>query len=186
MTNHPKTVVKHIPKSVNERLGNISSNNKVFEEAKGEYVKALSASGYSEELIYIEKKDITNKPRSNRKRNIIWYNQPFNQGLKTDFGHKFLNLVRKHFRRDHKLHPIINKNNVKLSYSTTRNMKKIVQNHNMILKNTIEENLPNCSCPKTKKDQCPLQNRCLDKCIVYKATVTKSNKFYIGITESEF
>ena len=186
-SNHPKTVLKHIPKSVSERLSNISSSKKIFEEAKGEYMRALSASGYSEELIYTEK-DKTNTTRRNRKRKILWYNPPFNDSLRTDFGRKFLNLLKKHFPRDHKLHPIINKNNVKLSYSTTKNMKRIVQNHNqMILKNTIEEeNLHNCSCPKTKKDQCPLQNRCLEKCIVYKATVTKSNKFYIGITESEF
>ena len=92
MTNHPKTVVKHIPKSVNERLGNISSNNKVFEEAKGEYVKALSASGYSEKLIYIEKKDKTNITKSNRQRNILWYwySLPFNESLKTDFGRSSL------------------------------------------------------------------------------------------------
>ena len=66
-------------------------------------------------------------------------------------------------------------------------MKRIIQNHNSkLLKNNSERNTTNCSCPMAKKDLCPLQNKCLEKCLVYKATVLKSNKFYIGITESEF
>ena len=120
----------------------------------------------------------------------MWYNPPYNSALKTNFECKFLTLIKKHFPKTHILHPIINKNNVKLSYSTTTNMKRVIQNHNnKALKNTntqTDTKTTNCSCPRTKKDICPLDNKCLSKCIVYKATVIKSQKFYIGITEGDF
>ena len=110
--------------------------------------------------------------------------------LKTDFGRKFLKLIQKHFPKDHILHPIINKNNVKLSYSTTKNMKRILQTHNTkILKNVNSDKCESdktCSCPRARKSQCPLQNKCLSKCIVYKATVESSGHYYIGITENDF
>ena len=79
-SNHPQTVLKHIPNSVNKRLINISSDVQVFEEAKGEYQRALGDSGYTQELTYPDNSDEIedvgerNKKRKNRKRNIVWYN----------------------------------------------------------------------------------------------------------------
>ena len=40
-SNHPPTVLSQIPNSVNERLNNISSNETVFNDAKGKYERAL-------------------------------------------------------------------------------------------------------------------------------------------------
>ena len=99
-----------------------------------------------------------------------------------------MNLIRKHFPQGHILHPIINKNNVKLSYSTTKNIKRILQNHNSKILNTseTEKTEKTCSCPEKRKDKCPLDNKCLSKSLVYKATVSKTKKFYIGSTEGEF
>ena len=187
-SNHPKAVLKHIPNSVNQRLNRISSNQTLFDEAKSEYERSLRSSGYDTELEYADNTNETNsRNKKNRKRNIVWYNPPFNSALKTNFGRKFLSLISKHFPKEHILHPVINKNNVKLSYSTTKNMKRILQNHNSkILKSDETENQKTCSCPKTKKDKCPMQNKCLSKNIVYKATVESSGNFYIGITENEF
>ena len=188
-SNHPKSVKKQIPNSVNKRLNTISSNSTLFDEAKGEYERALENSGYNVTLPYSENEETSNSNRKkNRKRKIVWYNPPFNETLKTNFGRKFLNLIKKHFPSGHILHPIINKNNVKLSYSTTKNIKRILQSHNSKILNTrIQEKTEKmCSCPETKKDKCPLDNKCLGKSIVYKATVSKSSKFYIGITEGDF
>ena len=87
-SNHPQSVLKHIPNSVNQRLINISSDIHVFEEAKGEYQRALSNSGYNQELVYpengreIEPSSERNRTRRNRKRNIVWYNPPYNCSLK--------------------------------------------------------------------------------------------------------
>ena len=51
-------------------------------------------------------------------------------------------------------------------------------------------NIENCSCPKLKKEQCPLDRRCLDKNIIYQAIVhnTTENKkeTYIGLTANAF
>ena len=71
--------------------------------------------------------------------------------------------------------------------STTKNMKRIIQSHNNKILNKKEKSGEKmCSCPATKKDNCPLQHKCLSKCIVYKATVKKSNKFYLGISQNDF
>ena len=43
-----------------------------------------------------------------------------------------------------------------------------------------------CSCPKAKKEYCPLSNKCLSSSIIYCATVKKSGNFFIGMTETEF
>ena len=187
-SNHPNSVLKHIPNSVNQRLINISSDITVFEEAKEEYERALVNSGHKQKLTYTvcsEENDKKTKPK-NRKRNIIWYNPPYNISLKTDFGYQFLKLIKKHFPANHMLHPVINRNNVKLSYSTTKNMKRIIQGHNNKILSKTEDSTKTCSCIKSKKDKCPLNNKCLSKTVVYKATVQQSNKFYIGITENTF
>ena len=46
-----------------------------------------------------------------------------------------------------------------------------------------------CNCRK-KKNNCPLDGKCLTECVVYKATVTetdtKKQETYIGLTENEF
>ena len=67
-------------------------------------------------------------------------------------------------------------------------MKRIIQNHNgkILSKNETCTQEKSCSCPRTRKDTCPLDNKCLTSCVVYKATVQESNKFYIGIAETSF
>ena len=104
-----------------------------------------------------------------RKRDIIWYNPPFNQAVTTNLGKQFLDLIKKHFPKSNPLSRIINRNTVKLSYSCTKNMGAILKSHNMkILSNTREDNgAKTCNC--RKKDQCPLENNCLQKNVVYHA-----------------
>ena len=52
--------------------------------------------------------------------------------------------------------------------------------------------MTNCATAgkKKKKNSCPLDGKCLTKCVVYKATVTETDKkkqeTYIGLTENEF
>ena len=50
--------------------------------------------------------------------------------LKTKFGNRFLDLVSKYFPKHHKLYPILNRNTIKISYSCTANIKRIIQGHN--------------------------------------------------------
>ena len=122
-----------------------------------------------------------------RSRQIIWYNPPFNKAVKSNIGRKFLNLVKTHFPKDNPLHKLFNKNNVKVSYCTSRNMGTIIKDHNkQLLRNKQQEPTKLCNC--RKKDECPLSGKCLASSIVYKATVTTSDdtKHYIGLTDTTF
>ena len=49
-SNHPQTILKEIPNSVNQRLNHISSTKKEFDETKIDYENALKSSGYQKEL----------------------------------------------------------------------------------------------------------------------------------------
>ena len=77
--------------------------------------------------------------------------------------------------------------NVKVTYSTTPNMEKIISGKNAKVLNTEENEARKCSCPKNK--ECPLDQKCLESCIVYQATVTvpsQTPKTYIGLTSTDF
>ena len=70
------------------------------------------------------------------------------------------------------------------------NVSRIIKSfNNKTLKNTessINEEEQLCSC--RDKTSCPLQNKCLQRCIVYEATLKTGNEVftYIGISEPPF
>ena len=104
---------------------------------------------------------------------------------------KFFTLLGACFPANNKLHKIINKNTIKLSYSCMGNIKQSIANHNkaILSKEKIkEEQIKLCNC--RNRTLCPLQGNCLQKGVVYQATVTQTNTMrediYIGITENEF
>ena len=49
-----------------------------------------------------------------RKRKTVWFNSPFNKSVTTNVGKRFLNLVDKYFRKEHKSHKIFKKNTSKV------------------------------------------------------------------------
>ena len=49
-SNHPPSILKNIPASVNRRLSSISANEEVFKGAIAPYQEALKNSGYNFEL----------------------------------------------------------------------------------------------------------------------------------------
>jgi len=52
--------------------------------------------GYKEKLHYKNSEQKSqNTSKRKRKRNIIWYNPPFSNSVKTNIGRKFINLVKK-------------------------------------------------------------------------------------------
>ena len=195
-SNHPPNVIKEIPKTVNKRLNQIASSKEDFEQAKHIYQKALTDSGYKHTLVYTDSTsttdtNTTNKPQqSKRKRNIVWFNPPFNLQVKTNVGKHFLKLVDKHFPVNHPLHKVVNRNCVKVSYSCTPNIKTIIQTHNA---NTLQQhnkqtsprgNNTTCNCRNISK--CPLDNNCISGPIVYQATINNEQKeaIYIGSTQN--
>ena len=45
-SNHPEIIKKQLPKMISERLSNISSSQKIFEDAADMYNKVLKKEGY--------------------------------------------------------------------------------------------------------------------------------------------
>ena len=86
-------------------------------------------------------------------------------------------------------HKIFNKNNVKISYSCTRNISSIISGHNKsILRKQTTEVPKECNCQS--REQCPMDNKCLTKNIVYEAEI-KSHpdgeiKNYRGLCSTTF
>ena len=122
-----------------------------------------------------------------------WVQPPFSKNVKTNIAHRFLHLVDTHFPAGHKLHKIFNRNTVKVRYSCMNNVRSIITNHNtrIIRKGQTQvTSADNCNCRNTHMEACPLQNKCMNKDIVYKATISTSNandtKHYIGMTSSTF
>ena len=94
---------------------------------------------------------ISKNINKNRHRNIIWLNPPFCK--LSNIGKYFLGLINKHFKDDNLLRKIIDKENVKIGYSCTNNISKIIDNHNKILINKLDwnnnDNLKHsCNCNK--------------------------------------
>ena len=86
-SNHPKMIIKNIPKAVNRRLSEISCSNDKFIKHRDIYQNALNNSGHKHKLQY-ENNDRSGetKKTKKRKRKILYFNPPFNKNLKTNIG----------------------------------------------------------------------------------------------------
>ena len=116
---------------------------------------------------------------------------PTSKNVATNIVKKYFILLSACFPVNNKLLKIINKNTIKLSYSCMSNIKQSIANHNkaILSKEKIkEEQIKLCNC--RNRTLCPLQGNCLQKRVVYQATVTQTNTMrediYIGLTEKEF
>ena len=187
-SSHPPNVIKQVPHGINKRLVEISSTENEFKEAKPAYERALKESGYRHKMEYTPP---TPQPRREhnrrRKRRIFWYNPPFNAAVITNVGKKFLQLVDKYFPRGSELHPLFNRNTMKLSYSCTGNIKSLIQAHNKKILNakpqTQTPGVKNCNCQVSVRDQCPLNNDCQQFDVIYEATTMENPpKKYVGST----
>ena len=58
-SNHPKNIIKQIPKAVNLRIGKLSSNEKIFKESSKKYIDALKNSGFKEDFWGLKNKGLT-------------------------------------------------------------------------------------------------------------------------------
>ena len=187
-SNHPPNIIKQLPKTIEQRLSNNSSNETIFNEAAPPYEKALSEAGYDVKLKCNPNKK-TKQKKQKKEHNMV--NPPYSKNVVTKVGHYVLKLLDKHFPRQHKLHKIFNKNTVKVSYSCTKNIKSIINSHN---KKVLHQNRPypneqKCNC--IKNEVCPLNGNCQVENIVYEATITCNEQtygknIYIGIAETTF
>ena len=51
-SNHPRHITKHAVSEIGKRLSLLSSNEEIFNAAKGPYVEALKRAGHKEQLVY--------------------------------------------------------------------------------------------------------------------------------------
>ena len=116
-----------------ERLSNLSCNEDEFIKALDEYQNLLKKSGFKDKLVYTSSNQ-RNRGQGNRK--FIWYNSSFDLQVKTNIGKNCLQLLDRNSSPHHRLHKIINKNTVKISYSCILNMGPHISSHN---KSIIQE-----------------------------------------------
>ena len=137
-----------------KRVSEISYNEDEFKKAIPLYNEALKNSGYASSLTF-QQEQPKRKSRA-RKRNVIWFNPPYSNSVKTNIGKEFFRLLSKHFPSHHKLRKICNKNSVKLSYSCMPNVATVIFSHNKALlrKEATQPDLLPCNC--RDKSNCPL------------------------------
>ena len=77
-SNHPPSIIEHLPASIEKRLSNNSSDEKIFKEAAIYYEVTLNKAGYINNLVY-HTPSTSNQENKNksRQRNVIWFNPPF-------------------------------------------------------------------------------------------------------------
>ena len=167
-SDHPPQVIKQLPNSINRKLIENSSNKAVFDASKNEYEEALLKSGYKSNLEF-QKEISSEKKNRRRRRNIIWFNPPFSQTVKTNVARLFLRLLDKHFPRSHILRKLFNQNTIKVSYSSMENVAHITKKHNQRISSCKEKPNPSCNCKN--KEKCPMNGKCQVQNVVYKCNV---------------
>ena len=111
-SDHPPSIIKEIPRSIEKRLSILSSSKNIFQESAVYFEKCLKNSGYKTKLQYQQPKE-NNQNKKKRKRNIIWFNPPYSKSVKINIGRIFIKLISKHFPPNHKFVKIFNKNTIK-------------------------------------------------------------------------
>ena len=92
-SNHARSILKQLPKSIEKRISETLSNKDIFEESIKPYKDALKESGFSKTLNYIA--PTTNKEQKTRKRKIICFSRSFSRTVKIRIGRIFLHLLSK-------------------------------------------------------------------------------------------
>jgi len=195
-SNHPPAIIKSIPEGINKRLAQISSDEDCFKNAAQPYQEALRRNGYEYELTY---KRYNRKRNENtekkRRRNVTWYNPPFDVRVKTNVARRFLKIVDDSFPAEHPLRKIFNRNTLKVSYSCTPNVQSIIDGHNKKKLQSKDDTNKTCNC--RDKAGCPLQGHCRQSSVIYQATVHSQEQQegnsnhqhtekYVGLTDTEF
>ena len=189
-SNHPPAVIKSIPESINNRLNMLACNETVFEEDKEVYQEALKKAGYKYKLNYTHGQSENKRKTRDRARDICWFNPPWSHNVKTPVGKMFLELLDLHFPRSHPLHKKFNRNTVKMSYCTCRNLGNHITSHNKKVLQPKVKQKDTCNCKNKFKNDCPLPGQCTTSNIVYQAEIevegSDEKKKYFGQTSRPF
>ena len=107
-SNHPPNIIKQIPKTIEKRLSQFSSDEDIFNESAPFYEDKLHQSGYQQKLKYNPVRTKTDKKRYH-KRNIIWFDPSFSKNVSTKISKYFSSLLEKHFPKNHRFQKIFNR-----------------------------------------------------------------------------
>ena len=152
-SNPPIQVFKHVPKGIEHRLSNNSSNKESFERSKQEYEEAMKNDGL--ELEYRDREGSSTQKKTNRPRKISWFNPPYNMEVVNKLGKEVFKLFKRNFPSGNPLHKIFNKNRVKLSYSCMPNINGIINKSNIAKLSKVKNKvIAKCNC--RDKIRCPL------------------------------
>ena len=170
----------------------LSSNEEIFNAAIPPYQEALSKAGHKYTFTY-QKINLEKEPskRKNRKKNVLWYNPPFNKNVKTKIGEEFLKILDKCFPKSHPLAKVLNRHLVKVSFCCMANMSQIISRSN---KRKIQEfrklgqpEERTCDC---RDEPCPVEGQCLISDVIYQATVKRLDNYetetYVGLSGCPF
>ena len=113
---------------------------------------------------------------------IIRINPPYRKEVSTNNAKHFVNLLDQHFLKQHRLHKIVNRKNVKVIYSSTENMPSFISYHNKKLLNSRTWKIKPCNC--TVSIMNVLAQYIVCKCI---ASISMNpEKTYLGTAEVDF
>ena len=178
-SNHPPNILKQLPKSIEKRISETSSNTDVFNRSIKIYNDALYKSNFKEPLQFVipapKKNDESQKRKI--KRNIIWFDPPYSSNVKSNIGKIFLQLLSKHFPKDHQMRKIFNKSTLKIWDSCMNNISSILSTHN---KNILKPKQTSFGCNCRNKDNFPLDGECLTPNIINQEDILTDNdhKYY--------
>ena len=89
-SNHPPSILRQIPLSIESRLSKQSSNEKIFRESAQIYQEALKKFRYDHQLTYQKSIMNKNEETKQRKRKIIQFNPPYSKNVLTKVENQFL------------------------------------------------------------------------------------------------
>ena len=98
-SDHPPSILKQLPKSIEKRLSSLSSSKEIFEETAPYYEQHLSNCGYKEKLNYRDPTPQNFITKRKRQRNILWFNPSYSKTVKTKIGKFFLQLQKAFSKR---------------------------------------------------------------------------------------
>ena len=79
-SNHPPSILKHLPTAISSRISDLSCNRTEFDEAIPLYEDEVQSSRYTDPLMYCNRKSST-RPKRSRQRCIMWYNPPYSKNV---------------------------------------------------------------------------------------------------------
>lgn len=100
-SNHPMTIKNNLPKMIEERLIRLSTDPNIFDDAKPCYENALSKSNFKHKLKHTYEVKLKEKKKRKRTRNVMFFNPPFCQLVKTNIGKRFLEFRQTFQKREH-------------------------------------------------------------------------------------